>query len=482
MFLILAFATILPFFVTAQTKIEGHWGKEYLNVSYSAASCSDGGFILTGLTKNGINNNYGDIVVIKLDSVADTQWTFTYGGPFLEGGNCVIQTTDGGYLVSGHTQDFGAVDCDAFMLKLDAIGNHQWFKIFGSYADDIAEGTIQLPDGGYIFTGITESYGNIDTSSRNRHIYFVRTTATGDSVWTHYYAGAGNEYGYSIARMLNGDFLAVGWTTSRGAGEKAGWLCRLNGAGDTLWTRIYKSDTGDTKFLKILPTQDNGFIIAGGTHEPLNSMSSVYSHSQGFIVKVDSAGNELWTKTIGQVTDGIELRSVAELPNGNLLFTGASFVHDSTGNAYILTTDAFGNKLNDTTTGGIQSYANSVCLHGAVNYLIAGQTSTYGNPFGDIYWMEMIEPSTGVAQIKANGQVFYPNPMVSESVIRLPSSETSQTVTLEVRSADGRLVLYNDNISASELQLSATTLHRGMYLYKVSCRDGHIFLGSFMVE
>ena len=405
---LLLLALVLPLLLTAQTKIEGHWGKEYLNVAYSAAPCTDGGFILTGLTKNGVGDDYGDIIVIKLDSIADTQWTFTYGGPFLEGGNCVIQTADGGYLVSGHTEDFGAVDCDAFMMKLDAAGNHQWFKIFGSYADDIAEGTIQLPDGGYVFAGITESYGNADTSSRNRHIYFVRTTATGDSVWTRFYAGGGTEYGYSIARMKNGDFLAVGWTTSRGIGEKDGWICRLSSAGDTMWTRVYKSDTGDTKFLKIIPTMDNGFIVAGGTHQPLNSLSSVYSHTQGYLLKVDSAGNELWTKTIGLVTDGIELRDVAELPDGKLMFTGSSFAKDTTGNAYILTTDASGNAVKDTTTGGIYSYANSMCLHGAANYLIAGQTSMYGNPDGDIYWMEMINPGTGVQQLKSDGQVFYP--------------------------------------------------------------------------
>src|ERR1700733_5249857 len=81
---------ILQSNIFAQKVIEGHWGKQYLDVAYAIAATSDGGYIMSGLTKNGIPDAYGDIVVIKTDAMGDTQWTMVYGGPLLEGGNGVM--------------------------------------------------------------------------------------------------------------------------------------------------------------------------------------------------------------------------------------------------------------------------------------------------------------------------------------------------------------------------------------------------------
>jgi len=267
---ILLFVTVIgcPLLTIGQTKIEGHWGKPYLNIAYSCAATRDSGYILTGLTKNGINNAYGDIIVVKLNSMGDTLWTYLLAAPLLQGGNCVIQSADGGYMVSGHTQNYGSVDCDAYFMKLDSLGNYQWLTHYGGFADDIAEGTIQMPDGGFVCAGITESFGNPDTSIRNRHIYFVRIDSIGDTVWTKWYAGSNEEYGYSIALSPTGGFFADGWSSSWGAGEKDGWLFRLDNSGNLLWKKLFKSDTGDTKLFKIIPTSDGGYVLAGGTMLP----------------------------------------------------------------------------------------------------------------------------------------------------------------------------------------------------------------------
>ncbi len=462
--------------MNAQTVVEGHWGKPYLNVAYSAAAANDGGYILTGLTKNGINDAYGDILVIKLDSHADTQWTFTYGGPLLEGGNCVIKTADGGYMVSGHTQDFGSVDCDAFMLKLDGAGNRLWLKHYGSYADDIAEGTIQLPTGGYIFAGITESYGNADTSSRVRHMYVVKTDSVGDTVWTKFYAGAGSEYGYSIAPVTTGGYLAVGWTTSYGAGEKDCWLLRLTDNGDTLWTRLYRSPTGDSKFYKILPTQDGGYIMAGIYNQ------TTAKTGMGIAVKLDALGVETWQKTYGTVTDGIELHDVAQLPNGNYMFGGYSFETDTNGVAYILTTDSAGVKIADQYCGGNTSYADAIAVQGNTSYLVAGATNQYGNTYGDAYWRETETLLSGVATVAETGMKLYPNPVSGIAEIALPNNESNQMATLEVMNLAGRNMLKSENVRIKDLALNTADMPNGMYLYKVTCTDGQVHQGRFVVN
>src|SRR3954466_15910134 len=94
--------------------------------------------------------------------------------------------------------------------------------------------------------------------------YFVRTDAVGDILWTRYYAGKVAEYAYSMSGMANGGFLANGWSLSFGQREYDGWVLSLKDNGDTLWTRLYKNE-GSTKFFKIIPTQDKGFVMAGYT-------------------------------------------------------------------------------------------------------------------------------------------------------------------------------------------------------------------------
>jgi len=458
----------------AQKTIEGHWGKKYLDVAYSAAAAADGGYIITGLTLSAGDTN-GDILVMKISDIGDTQWSFTYGGPLIEGGNCVISTADGGFMVSGHTEDFGADDCDAFMMKLDKDGNHQWFKVYGGYADDISMGIIQLPDGGYVFAGITASWGNAPGDSESRHTYFVRTDATGDTLWTHYYAGKVAEYAYSIAAMANGGFLANGWTLSFGHGEYDGWLFRLKDNGDTLWTRLYQN-AGDTKLFKIMPTQDNGFVMAGYTTQ------TGTCQSQGLLVKLDADGNELWRKMYGDTTEGIQLHDVLQLPNGDFMLTGTTYAGNPNGNAYILTTDASGNKRSDHICTGGNSLANAIAAQGNNSYLIAGSTTNYGDSYGDLYYMEVVNTISQVPTVTEISPRLYPNPVSDQSVIILPESEANQSVSVNVINAVGQVVYTQESIPAKDIVINRDILASGMYFFRVSCKDGVVFKGKFTVE
>jgi type IX secretion system substrate protein len=473
------FASVLFFLIFhgslfAQKTIEGHWGKKYLDVAYAAAAADDGGYIITGLTLSAGDTN-GDIVVIKTSDIGDTQWSFTYGGPHIEGGNSVIQTADGGFMVAGHTEDFGAQDCDAFMMKLDRNGNRQWFKVFGSYADEISEGIIEVPGGGYVFAGITASWGNVQGDSESRHVYFVRTDASGDTLWTRYYAGNKAEYGYSIANMANGGFLANGWSLSFGNGEYDGWLFRLKDNGDTLWTRLYKNG-GGTMFYKIIPTLDNGFVMCGyttqtGTCKP-----------QGFLVKLDADGNDRWKRTYGDTTQGTTFHDVVQLPNGNFMMTGTSNQADPAGNVYIMTTDADGNKISDNVYGGSNSYANAIAAQGNNSYMVAGATSKYGDSYGDLYYLEVDNTISEVPTVKKVTPSLFPNPVNNRSAIVLPSSESSQSVRMDIMNIFGQVVFTDEHIPAKNIVIDRAFLSSGTYVFRITCKDGTVFKGKFTAE
>ncbi len=81
--------------------------------------------------------------MIKIDPYGDTLWSKTYGGINSEYGHCVIQTSDSGFAVVGETRTFGAGSYDVYFLKTDASGDTLWAKTYGG--DDYEKG-VGMPD------------------------------------------------------------------------------------------------------------------------------------------------------------------------------------------------------------------------------------------------------------------------------------------------------------------------------------------------
>jgi hypothetical protein len=81
------------------------------------------------------------------------------GGKNNDWGSSLIQTSDGGYAITGFTFSFGAGETDVYVVKLDAKGNLQWTKTIGGEKDDFGYSLIQTADGGYAVAGVTESFG-----------------------------------------------------------------------------------------------------------------------------------------------------------------------------------------------------------------------------------------------------------------------------------------------------------------------------------
>jgi len=455
----------------AQNGLEHHWGRTGYDAAFSVAATSDGGYVISGLSQS-MGDTVGDIIVIKVNGQCDTQWTLLYGGPKLEGGNAVMETSDGGIMVSGHTEDFGAHDCDAFLMKLDKNGNRQWLKVYGGDEDDIAEGAAELPDGGFVFAGITASYGNA-TPSETRHTWFVRTTSAGDTVWAKCYGGSNTDYGYSIANTPAGGFLGVGYTRSRDKGEEQGWLLRIKDNGDTLWTRTYGAN-GDTRFTKILPVAGNCFIVVGITQ------SQPGARTQGIMIKLDADGHELWKKTYGN-GEGIAFQGVAQLPTGNLMIAGGSQKADSNWNAYLLMTDENGNQLSEKLMGGTGGYANAVAVQGNNNWMLAGYSKQW-DPLTDIFYTE--NSNMSVPELNSGmGQVYlFPNPVKGKSSLLLPAKYAYQQVHVDITDVLGKKTSCGEYMMGKDAIIDKRALPAGQYFYRVSCKDGEVYSGKFAVE
>lgn len=86
----------------------------------SVQQTDDGGYVVAGVTRS--QGEGGDVYLIKTDAEGNVEWERTFGGPHLDRGIDVQATPDGGYVVVGDTESFGAGEKDVFLIKTDPDG------------------------------------------------------------------------------------------------------------------------------------------------------------------------------------------------------------------------------------------------------------------------------------------------------------------------------------------------------------------------
>jgi len=140
------------------------WDRTYGGTSDDCArsmiQTDDGGYALAGYTWSfGAGNS--DFWLVKTDATGNLQWNQTYGGPGEDEARSrsMIQIPDGGYAITGFTKSFGAGSEDWWLVKTDADGNMQYDETYGGTSEDRARAIIQTNDGGYVISGDTGSFG-----------------------------------------------------------------------------------------------------------------------------------------------------------------------------------------------------------------------------------------------------------------------------------------------------------------------------------
>jgi len=278
------------------TKTFGGAGGDY---GSSLQVTSDGGYIITGRTEYA--NGDKDVYLIKTDANGDSLWTKTYGGTSVDFGLFVKQTTDGGFIIAGATESFGNGGRDAFLIKTDSIGIEQWAQSFGGTAFDVGNCVQQTTDGGYIKIGGTNSFGN-----GNRDAYLIKTDGNGVEQWNQTFGGVDFDLGSNVKQTTDGGYIITGRTVSFGAGNKDVYLVKTDASGVEQWYQTFGGSAFDLGTC-VDQTTDGGYIICGGTDSYGAGARDV------FLIKTDGNGVEQWNETFGgssfEIANSVQLTS-----------------------------------------------------------------------------------------------------------------------------------------------------------------------------
>lgn len=161
-------------------------------------------------------------VTAGADNAPPKEWDRTFDGSGDDWASSVRQTSDGGYVLAGSTNSFGAGGDDFWLVKTDAQGNKEWSRTFGGSSSDLAYSVQQTSDSGYILAGYTWSFG-----AGSKDFWLVKTDVAGNKEWDRTFGGLVSDRAYSVQQTADGGYILAGGTGSFGAGCCDFWLVKV---------------------------------------------------------------------------------------------------------------------------------------------------------------------------------------------------------------------------------------------------------------
>ncbi len=388
-----------------------------------------------------------------------SSWGKSYGSSNDEYAKDVVASTDGGYLLAGTTASFGSGSTDGWLVKVDEAGSIEWEKVYGDFEWDQFDSAIQTSDGGYLLTGSTASWGG-----GSYDIWIVKIEASGNITWENTYGDGGYDVARETKETSDGGFIVaagsrilklnsngtIGWQKNISSGDYRtvaelsdggfitasstnGYLLKLTSTGSINWQKTFNSSY-QISFRSISSTSDGGFITSGAERPAGPSDFDFWA------AKMDSFGTVEWQKSYGTESDET-VHSVNQTSDGGYILTG--FRDDGNpfdGHIWTVKLDPSGNIDWQKLYSGNVTYDGLMAVEQTADegFLVAGNTSLYGAGGYDLWALKLYEygdisascpfvSDTAVSGVDTAASITFPSLTASDTALS-PSPTTAIVV------------------------------------------------------
>ena len=189
--------------------------------------------------------------------------------------------------------------------------------------------------------------------------------------------GANFDRGYSVQQTSDGGYIITGSYSAPFAVFSDVYLVKTDSLGNLLWTKSFGGLSNDVgRFVQ--QTFDGGYIIVGTTYSFGAGNEDIY------LIRTDANGNSLWTKTFGG-SNGDEGFFVQQTTDSGYIFTGRTYSFPpGYSDVYLVKTDENGDTLWTKTFGGAHNDEGYCVRQIPGGYIIGGTTMSFGAGSYDI--------------------------------------------------------------------------------------------------
>jgi hypothetical protein len=381
--------------------------------------------------------------IVKFDAGGKWEWDKLYGAEKDGQANDIIQTSDGGYLLTGRILA-SDTNYNLWLLKLDEKGDSVWSKSIGGSLHESGTSILQVDDESYFISG------QVDALKNEGHLdaWLLKIDNEGDTLWTRKY-GNGSYYSLSWDRLVKSgshQYAAIEEIEVYSDGPIESRLVQFDDTGDTVRTKCISCSPYNCTFPSLCSASDGGFVLTG-TQENGDSWDLL-------LLKVDSEGEMEWSETFG--AEEWELgHSVKQTADGGYIIGGTTSSYGSYDNldAWLIKTDSRGHKVWSETFGGAAENERVINVHALADngYAVSGN-------YNSLFWTARFNPDTTIhitalaedhfmpaCVLKQN----YPNPFTHETCIEY-SVPMNCNVCIAVFDIMGKEIICLEDGMASE--------------------------------
>jgi len=433
----------------------------------SVVQTSDGGFAVAGLTGSYGAGSY-DFFLVKFSSTGTYEWSRAVGGTSDDDGWSVVQTSDGGFAVAGMTRSYGAGSGDLLLVKFNASGSVLWSRAVGGTSVDVGGSVVQTSDSGFAVAGFTYSYGAGTPDYCN--LFLVKFSSTGTVEWSRAVGGTSYDVGYSVVETSDGGLAVAGLTYSYGAGSPDYpnlFLVKFTSTGSVEWSRAVGGTTSDDYGFSVVQTSDGGLAIAG------------YTRSFGagdwdfFLVKFTAIGTVEWSRAVGGTSSDYGT-SVVQTSDGGFAVAGETYSYGAgtpdSSNLLLVKFDSEGNScigeaVSPTVTIASPSVASpspSVASPSPTVTDVSPTVTVVSPTVTEICTDDIIETVIKPAEFEISVS---PNPFNSSCAISAPKG-----AKIEIFDVEGKKIMELSN--GQRIWTPNKEIGSGIYLVKATTKNG----------
>ena len=407
----------------------------------------------------------------------DTLWTKTFSADGGLQGNTILQTEDNGFIIFGNTVPAYELLSDLFLIKTDSEGNEEWRQIIDVADRDYATSLVKTNDNCYVLSGFTNY-----TNPNNFEAYIIKIDSLGNQLWIQTYNGVGEYFTTDLILMSDEGFSMIGGSTWQS------WLIKTDSEGNEEWRRTYGSNFTLPWLRTVIQTDDEGLLIAGGLinqeeysdgwlvkTDNLGSIEwevffggpnydyfsdiqqvengkfllagtsySIFNETRdGWLIKIDETGDLIWELIYGD-QDEETFSKVIQFNNSYYILGSKLYYQPIYDNDILfLNVDQFGNIIWNTTfwdtvSGFQDDYEKDFLILTNNNFIILSDTYSDNSP-ERVLSLICLEHTVGIEEtiLTSNYKLSnYPNPFNPTTTIKFSIEPNQQNEPIEI-------VIYN---------------------------------------